>query len=106
MDSFGKMRAVKAERGITEVGIKDMNREKALLLGVNDRWYCEIVESIWAEWHVPDAGVVYLQTMSHGGGICLRPLFVEVDGEWLNASSGVVAPHSLDLPLRMKCNSA
>lgn len=80
--------------GIPEVAICDMDSRTQLLTGVNGCVYREINTNIWVNALEYD-GVAYLGTGRHGGGIILRPLFVESDGKWLNASTGAEAPRDL-----------
>lgn len=81
---------VKAQ-GVGEVPICDMESDANLLYGVDGRVFCEVETNIWANRNRRE-GVAYLGTGRHGGGIVLRPLFVEIDGEWFNATTGKPTP--------------
>ncbi|WP_158539764.1 hypothetical protein [Gordonibacter sp. 28C] len=90
MDEAGKPRVFARKRVIGEVSVRDMDHERSLLIGIDDRAYREVETNIWAAGEVPD--VLYLGTGRHGGGIVLRPLYVLADGTWLNVSTGRTAP--------------
>lgn len=84
-----------------EIPIMALDRARAELVGTDGFRYAEIVESIWAPTGVRDIRCVYLQTMTHGGGICLRPLYVREGDTWVNATTASEAPSSLDLTRRV-----
>lgn len=87
--------------GYSEIPIVALDRAKAELVGKDGHRYAEIVESVWAPRDARDVRCVYLQTMTHGGGICLRPLYVNEDGTWRNATTSKAAPPSLSLESRV-----
>ena len=84
--------AFKEARGIAEVAVRDMDQQKSLIIGVDERVYHEVATNIWAAEAERDCEVAYLGTGRHGGGIVLRPLFLKIDGAWYNASTGREAP--------------
>lgn len=89
-----KVAAYVKSHEIVEVPICDMQSVGSLLEGVDGRTFREIATNIWANVEGGD-GVVYLGTGRHGGGIVLRPLFVMLDGVWVNASTGKEAQPEL-----------
>ena len=85
-----KSKAVAGKHAVEEVPVCDMDWEHSLLIGTDGRAYREIETNIWAASATPD--VLYLGTGRHGGGIVLRPLYVQICGTWLNVSTGRTAP--------------
>lgn len=92
MDGASAMRAYLDSRGIAEVPICDMDRERFLLVDFDGRRYHEVKTNLWAEADNEARDIVYLGTGRHGGGIVLKPLFVKTNGLWINATTGREAP--------------
>ena len=101
------VREICTTQRIREIPIVDLNRAAALLKGADGLFYREIVESIWAPTVIQNPTVVYLQTMTHGGGICLKPLYVISEHSWRNVTTGQPAPMSLQKKMsQMLCHEA
>lgn len=90
-DERANVRRVIAERDLREVPVCGF--EGLRLVGADGRIYHETAtarSNIWRS--VEDGSVIYVGTSRHHGGVVLRPLYVLVDGMWLNAVTGKPAP--------------
>ena len=88
-------RAVKmhlSSRGIAEIPICDMDRERFVLVDFGGRRYHELKTNLWTEADDDGQDIVYLGTGRHSGGIVLKPLFVKISGRWFNVTTGQEAP--------------
>lgn len=92
MNMAKEVEKYRKDHGIAEVPIRDMDREAFLLYGWDGRAFREVGTNIFAEVDERHSDAVYLSTGKHGGGITLRPLYIRVNGDWLNASTGHKAP--------------
>ncbi len=85
-----KLSEYKQSLGIAEVPICGV--EKGYLLRSADgRVFREIKTNIWMDAAVDTrktGNIAYLGTGRHGDVIVLRPLFINIEGEWINASTG------------------
>ena len=55
--------------------------------GTNGCLYREVDTNIWMNAQ-DDDGIAYVGTSRHAGGVVLRPLFLNIEGMWLNALTG------------------
>lgn len=86
MADVQEIRALLGRRGIGEVPVCDMESMPLALHGVDGRRYAEVEGNVWM---APDRDdVAYVGTSRHGGHMTLRPLFVKVDGAWVNTMTG------------------
>ena len=85
-----KLSEYKQSLGIAEIPICGV--EKGYLLRSADgRVFREIKTNIWMDAAADTrktGNIAYLGTGRHGDVIVLRPLFINIEGEWINASTG------------------
>ena len=64
-----------------------MEPSPLVLHGSNGHSYYEVETNIWMDTH-GDGDVAFVGTSRHAGGIVLRPMFLNIEGIWLNAITG------------------
>lgn len=68
-----------------DIPVASMAKNSAFLLDPEGRMFQEVNSNIWMQ---PHANAAYLGTSRHGGGMVLRLMFVKIDDEWINATTG------------------
>jgi len=87
VDRMLAARAYCKRAGVAEVPVCGMEDMPLVLHGIDGNRYIEVDGNIWMA--VGGEGIVaYVGTSRHGGHMVLRPLFVKVDGAWINLVTG------------------
>ena len=110
--SRARAQEVQKRWGIADVPVVDMVKDvracgdvSCVLVGADGSRYREVDTNVWMrDGEAVDA--VWVNTGKHGGGITLRPLYVPVEGEWVNVATGRPAPGELRLPAPSASKSA
>ena len=87
MDNSKVVAEYRHSHNIGEVPICGIDPATFEMKGTNGCLYREVDTNIWMN-AKEDDGIAYVGTSRHAGGVVLRPLFLNIEGIWLNAVTG------------------